>query len=123
MSKDNTVTIICDKNNVFYVANIQASENIVYEPNLVPIGLFKPYFNKEMVELIFKNSKQVTTDVFYKDPSSYSFNVIVASSKDEALKVAEKMCDVEEEEMGWGPEYGVDLITPVYPESLMYNVA
>lgn len=128
MSKDNTVVIIPCVNGKFYVKNIQAEDNLTYEADVVPIGADVPFYNLECLINWFvkpfsthyetKVEEYITTDMFMNNVTSFHFHPIVTNSIADALKVANLMCENEERDMGWGPEYGTNLYKEIIPFDL-----
>ncbi len=121
MSKDNDIVILPCVNGKFYVRNVQASENMWYEPDVVAIGQELPTYNMDWIISTFvSNQEMITADSYFAAPAKHIFNAIVASSKEEAIKVANEMCEQEEIEMGWGPEHGVNYQHYVIPFCLEF---
>lgn len=133
MSKDNTVVIIPCVNGNFYVKNIQAEDNLTYEPDVIPVGGDVPFYNLETLINWFiepfslptpyetnqpKVRKYITTDMFMNNVTKFHFHPIVANSKDDALKIANLICENEERDMGWGPEYGTNIYKEIVPFDL-----
>jgi hypothetical protein len=116
MSKDNTVIVIPCVNGKFYVKNVQASENLTFEPNVVPVNGSECYYNLNVIyEYFIRNYGPISTETFLEDSSMCAFHTIVADNKDDAIKVANIMCSNEERDMGWGPEYGIHVENRVVP--------
>ena len=133
MSKDNTVVIIPCFNGKFYVKNIQAEDNLTYEADVVPVGGDIPFYNLDCLISWFiklwtlpyphvanqsKVYEHITTPMFLNEAIKYSHHPIVANSKDDALKIANVMCENEKRDMGWGPEYGTNIYKEIVPFDL-----
>jgi len=111
MSKDNTIIILQTPNN-FYVVNTTNAEDLTYEPDVVPVGKTEPYFSRDFVVKRFKGP------IPYAGVVSSYYNCYKCSTKEQAFEVAEKMEEMEEDEIGWGPEYGIDFVENIYPEEI-----
>lgn len=115
MSKDNTVIVVPCVNGNFYVRNVQASEDLMYSPDVVPVGETEPYYNLTTIYDYFIHNLPVYAEDFMKKSFAHTYSTVVAKNKDDAIKVATIMCSNEEKDMGWGPEYGMSIESRVIP--------
>jgi hypothetical protein len=115
MSKDNTVIIVPCVNGNFYVRNVQAAEYLTYEPDVVPVGEIKPYYNINAIYDYFIRDFPSHAENFMKQPFVYACLTVIAKNKDDAIKIATIMCSNEEKDTGWGPEYGMSIESRVIP--------
>lgn len=116
MSKDNTVIVVPCVNGNFYVRNVQASEYLLYDADVVPVSETEKYYNISAIyDYFIHGCEMYTTEHFMEKPFYYAHLPIVAKNKDDAIKVATIMCSNEEKDMGWGPEYGMSIESKVIP--------
>lgn len=68
MSKDNTVIIVPCVNGNFYVRNVQASEDLLYDADVVPVGETEPYYNLTTIYDYFIHDCVIYAEDFMKKP-------------------------------------------------------